>query len=105
MPFEAERVKQLMNELNSYPETEVKEIAIELVDIVSEVGQLTNHGEQLALAVIAFADWQRECYKVEEATRQMVSQSLWHEVSDLVYALTGTAPSNPCARSSHTSSH
>lgn len=96
---EESRVKELILELDGLSSDEIEGVARELADISLNIIQTNNQAESLAKAVLAFADWQSQCYKGEEGTQRLVGQSLWHEVSDCVYAITGTVPSNPCARS------
>lgn len=53
-------------------------------------------GQDLAHAVVAFADWQYQGYEGwTEAARQDVGRQLWFEVSDRVRRATGCAPAAP----------
>ena len=99
------RVKQLLQELDGASLSEAKDIALELADIAILVIQSTNQSVGLAEAVVAFADWHKDEYKVTSDTKKEISRSLWYEVSDRVYAITGTTPSNPCGGAADIAPH
>ena len=54
-------------------------------------------GEQLAHAVLAFAEWRQESYGTvpDDHTRSVVDKQLWSQVSDLVYYFTQQRPPIP----------
>lgn len=58
------------------------------------------HGEALAQAVLAFAEWQEQGYGAspDQKTREEISSQLWSEVSEHVYYFTNSRPALPRAR-------
>jgi hypothetical protein len=60
--------------------------------------EAARQGEDLAAAVLAFAEWQEQGYgkSADDATRALVTRQLWSEVSDRVHDFTGRRPACPC---------
>lgn len=89
---EAARVEQLKAELEAATPDETKEIATELISIATSVNQLTNHGHDLAHALVAWCEYSSGNGASVQGT---VKRSLWWEVADHVYAITGVRLTMP----------
>lgn len=95
MKYDDVRVKELVMEIETATSEETKEIAKELAQIATEALDASKDTEDLAYAVLAFADWQNERGKDKPSDAiTSVGNTLWHQVSERVYAITGSTP--PC---------
>lgn len=90
------RVKELLSDSKDADEIELREIVEELAEIALSAERFVAGEHELAEAVRAFADWQYGGYGDREpTTRSVVGRHLWYEVSERVYAVTGSQPKAP----------
>jgi hypothetical protein len=94
---EVKRTEELLREARAAEDKEdLLEIMDEMADITRLAAVAASPEKDLAEAVCAFAEWQSPCYGDRDPhTRRVVSEQLWSEVSDRVYAINGSRPTAP----------